>query len=87
MPGKTYILFGVILYLAATGCTALPQTFTRIDRRTPDPKQLAADEAMCRDEIKENLSTGDQATTWGPTEDAITVYTACMAQHGYSVAK
>jgi hypothetical protein len=83
---KTYILFGV-LCLAEAGCAALPQTFTRIDGRELDRKQLLTDQAMCRGEIKGNLSTGNQTTALGPTEDAIAVYTGCMAQHGYKVAK
>ena len=80
------LLFGV-LYLAEAGCAALPQRFTRIDGRALDPKQLLTDQAMCRGEIKDNLSTGNQTTTLGPTEDAIAIYTGCMAQHGYRVAK
>jgi len=48
--------------------------------------QFLNDQAICRAEIKDNLSTANQTTTtWGgPTEDAITVYTGCMARHGYS---
>jgi hypothetical protein len=84
---KAYKLFGVVLYLAAAGCTSLPQTFTGLNGRAPDPKQLFDDQAICRDEIKDNLSTVNQTTIWGPTEDAITVYTGCMAQHGYRVGK
>jgi hypothetical protein len=84
---RTFILFGVVLYLAAAGCAPLPETFTRVHERALDPKQLSTDQAICRGEIKDNLSTGDQTTIWGPTEDAITVYTGCMAQHGYRAAK
>ena len=76
---STYFLFGV-LCLAEAGCTALPQTFTRIDGRVLDRKQLLTDQTMCRGEIKSNLSTGNQTTALGPTEDVIAVYTGCMAQ-------
>jgi hypothetical protein len=82
-----YNLFGVILCLAAAGCASLPQTFARVDGRSLDPKELSTDEAICRDEIKDSLSTGNQTTIWGPTEDAITVYTGCMAQLGYRAGK
>jgi hypothetical protein len=82
-----YNLFGVILYLAAAGCASLPPTFSRVDGRSLDPKQLSTDQAFCRGEINVNLATGDQTTIWGPTEDAITVYTVCMAQRGYRAAK
>jgi hypothetical protein len=75
------------LYLAAAGCASLPQAFTRVDERAPDPKQLSTDQAICRDEIKDSLSTGNQTTIWGPTEDAIAIYTGCMAQHGYRAGK
>jgi hypothetical protein len=72
---RAQILFGVVLYLAAAGC---------IDGRL-DQKQLFNDQMICRAEIKDNLSTANQTTTWGgPTEDAITVYTSCMARHGYT---
>ena len=84
---RTYILFGVVPCLAAVGCAALPEKYTRVDRRALDPKELSTDQAICRGEIKTNLSTGNQTTTWGPTEDAITVYTVCMAQHGYRAAE
>jgi hypothetical protein len=85
---RTFILFGAVLYLAAAGCAPLPQTtFSRVDGRAVDPKQLSTDQAMCQGEIKDNLSTGNQITIWGPTEDAIAVYTGCMAQHDYKVAK
>jgi hypothetical protein len=84
---RTYNLFGVVLYLAVAGCASLPEAFTRADGRRIDPNQLFTDQAICRAEIKDNLSTGDQTTIWGPTDDATTVYTGCMAQHGYSVAK
>jgi hypothetical protein len=81
---RAQILFGVVLYLAAAGCTALPEEFKRIDGRF-DGKQLLNDQTICRAEIKDNLSTANQTTTWGgPTEDAITVYTSCMARHGYT---
>jgi hypothetical protein len=40
-----------------------------------------------RSEIKDNLSTGNQTTIWGPTDDAKAVYTVCMAQHGYRAEK
>ena len=84
---RTYILFGVVPCLAAVGCAALPPTFSRVDGRSLDPKELSTDQAICRVEIKTNLSIGNQTTTWGPTEDAITVYTVCMAQHGYRAAE
>jgi hypothetical protein len=84
---RVYNLFGVILYLAAAGCASLPETFTRVDGRALDPKQLSTDQAICQDEIKDSLSTGNRTTIWGPTEDAITVYTDCMAQHGYRAGK
>jgi hypothetical protein len=77
----------VVPCLAAAGCAALPGTYTRVDGRALDPKQLSTDQAICRSEINANLSTGNQTTTWGPTEDAITVYTVCMAQHGYRAAE
>jgi hypothetical protein len=84
---RTFILFGVVLNLAAAGCASLPQAFTRVDGRAPDPKQLSTDQAICRDEIKDSLSTGNQTTIWGPTEDAIAIYTGCMAQHGCRAGK
>ena len=77
----------VVLCLATPGCAALPEKYTRVDGRWPDPQQLLTDQAICRGEIKTNLSTGNQTTTWGPTEDAITVYTGCMARHGYRAAE
>ena len=82
---RTQIFFGVVVYLAAAGCTALPERFKRIDGRPFEEQQLINVQAICRAEIKDNLSTANQTTTWGgPTEDAITVYTGCMARHGYS---
>ena len=84
---RAYNLFGVILYLAAAGCASLPQTFTRVDGRALDPKELSTDQAICWSEIKDSLSTGNQTTIWGPTEDAITVYAGCVAQHGYRAGK
>jgi hypothetical protein len=83
----TYHLFGVVLCLAAAGCATLPDTFTRLDGRALDPKQLSTDEAFCQGEIKNNLSTANQTTIRGPTEDAIAVYTGCMAQKGYRASK
>jgi hypothetical protein len=80
-------LLGVILCLAAVGCASLPGAWTRVDGRQLDPKELSTDRAICEGEIKANLSTGNQMTIWGPTEDAITLYTECMVQHGYRVAK
>jgi hypothetical protein len=80
---RIYNLLGVVLSLAVVACASLPQTFTRPDGRAPDPKQLLIDQEICRGEIKDNLSAGNQATIWGPTEDAITIYTGCMARHGY----
>jgi hypothetical protein len=71
----------------AAGCASLPETFTRADGRGIDSKQLFTDQATCRAEIKDNLSTDHQGTIWGPTEDAIAVYTGCMAQHGYGALK
>jgi hypothetical protein len=38
---------------------------------------------MCRGEVKDNLSADNQTTSRGPTEDAIAVYTGCMARRGY----
>jgi hypothetical protein len=69
--------------LTVGGCAPLPERFARVDGRVPDQKQLLSDEAICRDEIKDNLSTANQKTIWGPTEDAIAVYTVCMTQKGY----
>jgi hypothetical protein len=83
----TYNLFGVVLCLAAAGCGPLPETFTRVDGRALDQKQLLIDEAICQGEIKDNLPTSNQTTIRGPTEDAIAVYTVCMAQKGYRAAK
>jgi hypothetical protein len=82
-----YYLFSAVLYLATAGCASLPEKFTRVDGRESDPNQLLTDKAMCSAAIKENLSTGNQTTSWGPTEDAITIYTGCMVQHGYRVVK
>src|SRR5262249_24998566 len=93
----TDILFGVVLCLTAAGCAPLPDAFTPLDERHLNPphpftrtdesrlnlEQLLNDEAFCRGEIKNNLSTANQTTTGGPTEDAIAVYTVCMAQKGY----
>jgi hypothetical protein len=84
---RTFNLFGVVVCLTAVGCASLPQTFTRLDAQALDPKQLSTDEAICRGEIKNNLSAGSQTTMWGPTEDAITVYSGCMAQRGYKTSK
>jgi hypothetical protein len=83
----TYHLFGVVLCLAAAGCATLPDTFTRLDGRALDPKQLSTDEAFCQGEIKNNLSTAHQTTIRGPTEDAIAVSTSCMALKGYRASK
>ena len=80
---RAQILFGVVVYLAAAGCTALPESFKRIDGRFEE-NQLLNDQAICRAEIKDNLSAANQTTTWGgPTDDAVAVYTGCMARHGY----
>src|SRR5215470_10018476 len=80
---RAQILFGVVVYLAAAGCTALPEKFKRIDGRFEE-NQLLNDQAICRAEIKDNLSAANQTTTWGgPTDDAVAVYTGCMARHGY----
>ena len=85
---RAQILFGVVLYLAAAACTALPERFKRIDGRWVEQSQLLYDQSICRAEIKDNLSAANQTTTWGgPTEDAITVYTGCMARHGYRAAE
>ena len=85
---RAQILFGVVVYLAAAGCTALPEKFKRIDGRAFNQSQLLNDQTICRAEIKNNLSMANQMTAWGgPTEDAITVYTGCMARHGYSAAE
>ena len=62
-------------------------TITRVDGRELDRKQLSTDQAFRRGEINVSLATGNQTTTWGPTEDAITVYTVCTAQHGYRAAE
>ena len=77
----------MILCLAAVGCASLPEGWTRVDKRQIDQKQLLNDRAICEGEIKANLTTSNQTTIWGPTEDARTVYTECMVQHGYRVAK
>jgi hypothetical protein len=75
---------GAVLCLAAAGCATLPQNFIPIDERASfDKAQLSADQAICQDEIKRNLSIDNQTTIWGPTEDAITIYNGCMAAHGY----
>jgi len=75
----------VFLCLAAAACAGLPESFTRIDSRQVDLQKLVTDQAICRDEIKKDLSTGNQTTTWGPTDDAKIVYTGCMVQQGYKV--
>jgi hypothetical protein len=80
-------LLGVILCVAAVSCAPLPEAWTRVDGRRLDPKELSSDRAICQGEIKANLSAGNQTTIWGPTEDAITVYTGCMARRGYMVVK
>jgi hypothetical protein len=80
-------LLGVILCLAAGGCASLPAAWMRVDGRHADPKQLSSDRATCEGEIKANLATSNQTTIWGPTEDARTIYTECMVQHGYRLAK
>jgi hypothetical protein len=80
-------LLAVILCLALGGCASLPEEWTRVDKRQIDPKQLSSDRAICEDEIKANLARGNQMKIRGPTEDAITVNTECMLQHGYRVAK
>jgi hypothetical protein len=73
--------------LSLADCAPLPESFTRVDGRHPDPNQLLNDEAICRGEIKKNLSTDNQTTIHGPTEDATAVYTVCMAQKGYRAEK
>jgi hypothetical protein len=40
-----------------------PETFTRVNGRALDQQQLLNDEAICRGEIKNNLSTDNQTTT------------------------
>ena len=52
----------------------------RVDGRALDPQQLLNDEVICQGEIKQNLSTDNQTTIQGPSEDAIAVYTVCMAR-------
>jgi hypothetical protein len=81
--GRFHNLFGAVLCLAAAGCATLPQDFIPVDGRPFDEKQLSIDQAICQDEIKRNLSIDNQTTIFGPTEDAITVYDRCMAEHGY----
>jgi hypothetical protein len=81
--GGLHSLFGAVLCLAAAGCAPLPQNFIPMDGRAFDEKQLSSDQAICQDEIKRNLAADNQTTIWGPTEDAITVYNGCMAEHGY----
>ena len=81
--GRLNNLLGAVLCLAAASCATLPQDFIPIDGRAFDEKQLSTDQAICQDEIKRNLSTDNQTTIWGPTEDAITVYNHCMAERGY----
>ena len=81
--GLTFYLFGVVLCFTTAGCSALPETFTRVDGRALDPTKLSIDEAICRGEIKNNLSTANQITIGGPTEDAIAIYMICMAENGY----
>jgi hypothetical protein len=81
-------LLALILSIAAVGCaSSLPEGWTRIDKRQIDPKQLLSDRAICEGEIKANLTTSNQTTIWGPTEDARTVYVGCMVRHGYTAAK
>ena len=80
-------LFAVLSCLAAVGCAPLPEGWIRLDKRQIDSKQLFTDRAICESEIKANLSTSSQTTIWGPTEDAIAVYTECMARHGYRLGK
>ena len=86
---RAQILFGVVLYLAAAACTALPERFKQIDGLAFDMNRFHNAQGICRAEIKDNLSTANQTTTWWgePTEDAITVYTGCMARHGYRAAE
>jgi hypothetical protein len=71
--------------LSLADCAPLPETLARVDGRAADPKQLLNDEAFCRGEIKNNLSTANETTIGAPTEDAIAVYTICMARKGYRV--
>ena len=80
--GTLQKLFGAVLCFAAAGCATLPKNFIPIEGAF-DEKQLSTDQAICQDEIKRNLSIDNQTTIWGPTEDAITVYNRCMAEHGY----
>ena len=70
----------VTFVLSLADCVPLPETFTRVDGRALDPQQLLNDEVICQGEIKKNLSTDNQTTIQGPSEDAIAVYTVCMAQ-------
>jgi hypothetical protein len=64
-----------------------PPVCTRVDGRALDANQLLTDEGMCRGEVKDNLSAGNQTTIRGPTEDAIAVYTSCMTRRGYRTAE
>ena len=59
------------IVLSLADCAPLPETFTRVDGRPPNPQQFLNDEAICQGEIKKNLSIDNQTTTQGPTEDAI----------------
>jgi hypothetical protein len=65
----------------------LPEEWAPVENRHVDLRtlsaELATDRAICEDEIKANLAASNQATIWGPTEDAKSIYTECMVRHGY----
>jgi hypothetical protein len=77
-------LLSAMLCLAAAGCAALPERWSRSDKRQIDPKEIVTDRAICEEEIKANLTASNQRTIWGPTDDAIIIYTGCMARRGYA---
>jgi hypothetical protein len=77
-------LLAVVFCLAAAGCASLSGAWTRADGRKVDLNQLSIDRTVCEDEVKANLTTSNQTTIWGPTEDARTVYARCMVRLGYT---
>ncbi len=92
VPGRCpAVTFGELVVatfvVSLADCAPLPETFTRVDGRPVDQRQLLIDETNCRGEINNNLSTANQTTIQGPTEDAVAVYNICMAQKGYTAGK
>jgi hypothetical protein len=78
----------ILLLLALTGCghDSVPATWTRVDKKPVDTAQLSVDKTICNGEMhKANLSAGDAGSD-GISKAMMSVFTGCMAQHGYYTA-